>query len=87
MKAAIAFTLALTIGLLSPLLLAEPATGGRFSLEGGPVTGGGQSTGGTFTVTGGAGEAATGPLTGGKFVARESTAHLKRYFEMLFNKK
>jgi hypothetical protein len=57
----------LSLGLLTASLLAEPLSGGRFSLDGGPVTGGGQSGGGTFAVAGAPGEAATGPLSGGSF--------------------
>jgi len=59
--------LAFGFGLLTHLLLAEPLGGGRFTLNGRPVTGGGQSGGGTFAVAGAAGETAFGPLSGGAF--------------------
>lgn len=57
----------LALGLGATALWAEALSGGRFSLNGGPVTGGGQSGGGTFAVAGAPGEAATGPLSGGAF--------------------
>lgn len=57
----------LSLGLVTTSLRAEPLSGGRFSLNGGPDTGGGQSGGGTFAVAGAPGEAATGPLSGGSF--------------------
>ena len=57
----------LALALFPLTLLAEPSSGGRFSLDGGPVTGGGQSAGGAFAVAGGAGETATGGLSGGTF--------------------
>jgi hypothetical protein len=48
-------------------LYAEPLGGGRFTLNGGPVTGGGQSGGGTFAVAGAAGNAPSAVSQGGTF--------------------
>lgn len=49
-------------------LSAEPLSGGRFSLVGGPVTGGGgRSDGGSFAVAGGTGETSPALLTGGTY--------------------
>jgi hypothetical protein len=57
----------LALSVVAASLRAEPLSGGRFSLNGGPVTGAGQSGGGTFAVAGAPGETATGPLSGGSF--------------------
>lgn len=48
-------------------LFAESLGGGRFTLNGGPVTGGGQSGGGAFAVAGAAGNAPSAVSQGGTF--------------------
>lgn len=49
------------------MALGESSSGGRFTVNGGPVSGGGRSGGGNFAVAGGAGETTTGPVKGGTF--------------------
>jgi hypothetical protein len=66
-KPALPATLVCTLGLLAPALLAEPLGGGRFTLDGRPVTGGGQSGGGAFAVAGAAGNAPSAVSQGGTF--------------------
>lgn len=48
-------------------LVAQPLTGGTFSLTGGIATGSGSSSGGPFSITGWAVSAGAGTSTGGEF--------------------
>lgn len=56
-----------TLALTLVRALAESSSGGRYTLNGAPVSGGGRSGGGNFAVAGGAGETTTGPVKGGTF--------------------
>jgi hypothetical protein len=60
-------TIGVTFALALAVAHAESSSGGRFTLNGGPVSGGGRSGGGNFAVNGGAGETSTAQASGGNF--------------------